>query len=64
MAGGHATSAPMTGCGTGAAGLQASTVTQPLVQAMCLANTVEEVAAAFFIHPAPTEVVGQALLEP
>jgi mycothione reductase len=45
-------------------GPQASTLIQPLIQAMCLGNTVDEVAKkVLYIHPALTEVVEQALLE-
>jgi mycothione reductase len=45
-------------------GPQASLLIQPLVQAMCLANTIDEVASGvLYIHPALTEVVEQALLE-
>jgi mycothione reductase len=45
-------------------GPQAATLIQPLVQAMCLRNTVEEVAkGVLYIHPALTEVVEQALLK-
>lgn len=45
-------------------GPQASTLIQPLVQAMCLGTTVDEVATGvLYIHPALTEVVEQALLE-
>jgi mycothione reductase len=45
-------------------GPQASILIQPLVQAMCLGNTVDEVASGvLYIHPALTEVVEQALLE-
>jgi len=45
-------------------GPQASTLIQPLIQAMCLGNTVEQVAShVLYIHPALTEVVEQALLE-
>jgi mycothione reductase len=45
-------------------GPQASTLIQPLIQAMCLGNTVEQVASGvLYIHPALTEVVEQALLE-
>jgi mycothione reductase len=45
-------------------GPQASLLIQPLVQAMCLGNTVEEVASGvLYIHPALTEVVEQALLK-
>jgi mycothione reductase len=44
-------------------GPQASTLIQPLVQAMCLGNTVDEVGTGvLYIHPALTEVVEQALL--
>jgi mycothione reductase len=44
-------------------GPQASILIQPLVQAMCLGNTVDEVASGvLYIHPALTEVVQQALL--
>ena len=45
-------------------GPQASTLIQPLIQAMCLGNTVDQVACGvLYIHPALTEVVEQALLE-
>ncbi len=45
-------------------GPQASAIIQPLIQAMCLGNTADEVAAGvIYIHPALTEVVEQALLE-
>jgi mycothione reductase len=45
-------------------GPDASTLIQPLVQAMCLGNTVDEVAhGVLYIHPALTEIVEQALLE-
>ena len=45
-------------------GPQASTLIQPLIQAMCFNNTAHEVAAdVLYIHPALTEVVEQALLE-
>jgi mycothione reductase len=45
-------------------GPQASTLIQPLIQAMCLGNTVDEVArAVLYIHPALTEVVEQCLLK-
>ena len=45
-------------------GPQASTLIQPLIQAMCLGNTVDQVAAwVLYIHPALTEAVEQALLE-
>ena len=44
-------------------GPQAATLIQPLVQAMCLGNTVEQVATGvLYIHPALTEAVEQALL--
>lgn len=44
-------------------GPQASTLIQPLLQAMCLGNTVDELATGvLYIHPALTEVVEQALL--
>jgi mycothione reductase len=45
-------------------GPQASLLIQPLVQAMCLGNTVDEVATGvLYIHPALTEVIEQALLK-
>ncbi len=45
-------------------GPQASTLIQPLIQAICLQNTVDEVACGvLYIHPALTEVVEQALLD-
>jgi mycothione reductase len=45
-------------------GPEAATLIQPLVQAMCLGNTVEEVArGVLYTHPALTEVVEQALLQ-
>jgi mycothione reductase len=45
-------------------GPQASTLIQPLIQAMCLGNTIDQVAAwVLYIHPALTEAVEQALLE-
>jgi len=45
-------------------GPQASTLIQPLVQAMCLGNTADQIArGVLYIHPALTEVVEQALLE-
>jgi mycothione reductase len=45
-------------------GPQASILIQPLVQAMCLENTVDEVASGvLYIHPALTEVIEQTLLE-
>jgi pyruvate/2-oxoglutarate dehydrogenase complex dihydrolipoamide dehydrogenase (E3) component len=45
-------------------GPQASTLIQPLIQAMCLGNTADEAACGvLYIHPALTEVVEQALLE-
>jgi mycothione reductase len=44
-------------------GPQASTLIQPLIQAMCLGNTADQVAASvLYIHPALTEAVEQALL--
>ncbi len=44
-------------------GPQASTVIQPLLQAMCLGNTVDQLATGvLYIHPALSEVVEQALL--
>jgi mycothione reductase len=44
-------------------GPQASTLIQPLLQAMCLGNTVEELSlGVLYIHPALAEVVAQALL--
>jgi len=45
-------------------GPQASMLIQPLIQAMCLGNTVDQVASqVLYIHPALTEAVEQALLE-
>jgi mycothione reductase len=45
-------------------GPQASTLIQLLIQAMCLGNTVDDVASGvLYIHPALPEVVEQALLE-
>jgi mycothione reductase len=45
-------------------GPQASILIQPLVQAMCLANTVDQLACGvLYIHPALTEVIEQALLQ-
>jgi mycothione reductase len=45
-------------------GPQASILIQPLIQAMCLGNTVDEVGShVLYIHPALTEAVEQALLE-
>jgi mycothione reductase len=45
-------------------GPQASMLIQPLIQAMCLGNTADQVASGvLYIHPALTEVVEQALLE-
>ena len=45
-------------------GPQASALIQPLIQAMCLGNTVDEVASGvLYIHPALTEVIEQALLD-
>ncbi len=44
-------------------GPQASTLIQPLLQGMCLDNTVDELATGvLYIHPALSEVVEQALL--
>jgi mycothione reductase len=44
-------------------GPDASILIQPLIQAMCLRNTVAQVATGvLYIHPALTEVVEQALL--
>jgi mycothione reductase len=44
-------------------GPQASILIQPLVQAMCLANTVDQLASdVIYIHPALSEVIEQALL--
>jgi mycothione reductase len=44
-------------------GPQASVLIQPLLQAMCLGSTVDQVASGvLYIHPALTEVVEQALL--
>jgi mycothione reductase len=44
-------------------GPQASTLIQPLIQAMCLGNTADQVAAdVIHIHPALTETIEQALL--
>jgi mycothione reductase len=45
-------------------GPQASAIIQPLIQAMCLGNTADEVASGvLYSHPALTEVIEQALLE-
>jgi mycothione reductase len=45
-------------------GPQASILIQPLIQAMCLGNTVDELACGvLYIHLAFTEVIQQALLE-
>ena len=45
-------------------GPQAATLIQPLIQAMCLGSTADEVASGvLYIHPALTEVIEQALLE-
>jgi mycothione reductase len=45
-------------------GPQASTLIQPLIQAMCLGSTVDEVGrGVLYIHPALTEAVEQCLLE-
>jgi mycothione reductase len=44
-------------------GPAASILIQPLIQAMCLGNTVDEIArGVLYIHPALSEVVEQALL--
>jgi mycothione reductase len=44
-------------------GPQASILIQPLLQAMCLGNTVEQLSlGVLYIHPALAEVVAQALL--
>ena len=44
-------------------GPQASTLIQPLIQAMCLGNTVDQLARdVIYIHPALTEVIEQVLL--
>ncbi len=44
-------------------GPQASILIQPLIQAMCLGNTIDQVATGvLYIHPALTEAVEQALL--
>ncbi len=45
-------------------GPQASTLIQPLVQAICLHNTVDELATGvLYLHPGLSEVVEQALLQ-
>ena len=45
-------------------GPQAATLIQPLIQAIYLDNTVEQLAhQVLYIHPALTEVIAQALLE-
>jgi mycothione reductase len=45
------------------AGPQAASLIQPLVQGISLDNTVDQLAkSVLYIHPAPTEVVSQALL--
>jgi mycothione reductase len=45
-------------------GPQAATLIQPLIQAIYLDNTVEQLAHdVLYIHPALTEVIAQALLE-
>ena len=45
-------------------GPQAATLIQPLIQALCFGNTVDQVATGvLYIHPALTEVVEQALLK-
>jgi mycothione reductase len=57
---------PATGLLLGAhiMGAQASTLIQPLIQAMTFGNTVEQVARdVIYIHPALTEVVENALLD-
>jgi mycothione reductase len=44
-------------------GPQAATLIQPVIQAMCLGNTADQVASdVLYIHPALTEAVEQALL--
>jgi mycothione reductase len=43
---------------------QAATLVQPIVQAIALGNTVDQLAKdVLYIHPAPPEVVSQALLD-
>jgi mycothione reductase len=45
-------------------GPSAAVLLQPLIQAMCLRNTVDEVGSGvLYIHPALTEVIEQALLK-
>jgi mycothione reductase len=45
-------------------GPQAAALMQPLVQAICLDNTVDQLAHdVLYIHPAPTEAVSQALFD-
>jgi mycothione reductase len=45
-------------------GPQASTLIQPLIQAMCLGSSADQIACGvLYIHPALTEVIEQALLE-
>jgi mycothione reductase len=45
-------------------GQQAATIIQPLIQAIYLKNTVEQLAHdVLYIHPALTEVIAQTLLE-
>jgi mycothione reductase len=45
-------------------GPQAATLIQPLIQAMCLGNTVDQLAHdVLYIHPALTEVIENTLLE-
>ena len=45
-------------------GPQAATLLQPLLQAMMLGNTVDQLAReVLYVHPALTEVLEQALLE-
>ena len=45
-------------------GHQAATLIQPLIQAMMLGNSIEQIARqVLYIHPALTEVVENALLD-
>lgn len=45
-------------------GAQAATLIQPLIQAMCLGNTIDQLAHdVLYIHPALTEVIENTLLE-
>ena len=45
-------------------GPQAATVIQPLIQAMCLGNTIDQLAHdVLYIHPALTEMIENTLLE-